>query len=70
MGKIFATIFMVSLLAAPVPSSARQKPRPAIDCPNYCFNYCETNAIPGGRGKTNCHISCQRQCEMYKAGMQ
>ena len=67
--KIFAAIFMLSLLASPVPTFAQQKPKPALNCPAYCFDYCEKNATPGGRGKTNCQVSCQQQCEMVKAGM-
>ena len=73
MMKIFAMILMAGLVvsssAAPQPSAAQQKPKSAIDCAAYCFNYCEKNAIPGGRGKTNCQVSCQRVCEMDKAGM-
>lgn len=69
MAKMLAAIFMVGLLVSPVQSVEKQKHRSTINCPNYCFNYCEKNATPGGRGKSNCQVSCQQQCEMYKAGM-
>ena len=73
MARIFATIFVIGLLvsptAAPQPSFAQQKPKSSNDCASVCFNYCEKNATPAGLGKTNCQISCQRLCEMDKAGM-
>jgi hypothetical protein len=73
MTRKFAIIFVIGLVvssfAAPQPSFAQQKPKSAIDCPTQCFHYCEKNATPGGRGKTNCQISCSRLCEMDKAGM-